>query len=99
MVSLFDETHGKDDIGEIYRQMEENCPDPSSNSKKLWELRREARIASHNASPEVMLERAVAMLAKSGTMPEWFNQCPTASGIGNSFRNRPYHGVVAWIRQ
>ena len=35
-----------------------------------------------------MLEKAVAMLAKNGHMPGWFNQCPTASGIGDSSRNR-----------
>ena len=28
------------------------------------------------------------MLAKNGHMPGWFNQCPTASGIGDSSRNK-----------
>ena len=35
-----------------------------------------------------MLERAVAILAANGHMPGWFNQCPVASGIGDSTRNR-----------
>ena len=35
-----------------------------------------------------MLEKAVAMLAANGHMPGWFNQCPAASGIGDSTRNR-----------
>ena len=35
-----------------------------------------------------MLEKAVAMLAAKGHMPGWFNQCPTASGIGDSSRNK-----------
>ena len=35
-----------------------------------------------------MLERAVATLAANGHMPGWFNQCPAASGIGGSSRNR-----------
>ena len=35
-----------------------------------------------------MLEKAVAMLAENGHMPGWFNQCPTASGIGDSSRSR-----------
>ena len=35
-----------------------------------------------------MLEKAVAMLAANGHMPGWFNQCPTASGIGGSSRTR-----------
>ena len=35
-----------------------------------------------------MLEKAVAIFAYNGYMPGWFNQCPTASGIGDSARNR-----------
>ena len=35
-----------------------------------------------------MLEKAVAMLAENRHMSGWFNQCPTASGIGDSSRNR-----------
>lgn len=88
MASLFDGTKDSDDIGEIYRRMNDNCPTPTSNSKKLWKLRRETDIAPHNASREQILEKAVAMLAKNGNMPGWFNQCPAASGIGNSSRNR-----------
>ena len=81
MASLFDQTKGIDDIGEIYRQIERNCPNPSSNSKKLWVLRRKTNIDSRYYSDEKMLERAVAMLAYIGHMPGWFNECPTASGF------------------
>ena len=88
MASLFDGTHGKDDIGEIYRRMEKNCPNPQSRSKRLWEFRRETNIAAHNSSKEIMLERAVVMLAYNENMPGWYNQCPTASGIGDSSRDR-----------
>ena len=35
-----------------------------------------------------MLEKAVAMLAARGHMQGWFNQCPTASGIGDSLLDR-----------
>ncbi|MDE0167623.1 MAG: hypothetical protein OXH92_05620 [Bryobacterales bacterium] len=87
MASLFDKTKGMEDIAEILSQMEANIPCPSSTSRKLWQLRRTTDISSHNRSRETMLEKAVAMLAENGHMPEWFNQCPTASGIGDSSRS------------
>ena len=88
MASLFDNTGGLDDIGEIYRRMEANCPNPASTSKKLWELRRATNISSYNTSEETMLEKAVAILAARGHMQGWFNQCPTASGICDSLADR-----------
>ena len=88
MASLFDGTMGLEDIAEILRQMEANIPHPWSTSQKLWQLRRATDISSHNRSRETMLEKAVAMLAVNGHMPGWFNQCPTASGIGDSTRSR-----------
>ena len=46
-----------------------------------------------------MLEKAVAMLAENRHMPGWFNQCPTASGIGDSSRNRHSNiDLVHWSR-
>ena len=88
MASVFDGTEDSDDIGEIYRRMNDNCPAPLSTSEKLRELRRATRIAPHNTSREKIIEKAVAMLAKNGHMPGWFNQCPAASGIGDSSRNK-----------
>ena len=76
------------DIAAILGRMEANCPAPSSASRSLWQLRRATDIAPHNASFETMLEKAVAKLAEMGHMPGWFNQCPTASGIGDSSRTR-----------
>ena len=84
MPALFDGTCGTDDIGEILDRMQANCPRPSSNSGMLWRLRRAASISDHNRSREKLLEKAVAMLACNGHMPRWFNQCPVASGIGDS---------------
>ncbi len=84
MGSLFDRTENLEDIGEIYDRMQANCPDPSSNSQELWKLRQACDISARNKSSEKMLEKAVAMLAYNGYMPGWFNQCPTASGIGDS---------------
>ena len=88
MASPFDGTKDIEGIGEIYRRMTMNCPNPSSTSKRLWELRRASHIAPHNLSDETMLEKAVVMLAANGHMHGWFNQCPTASGIGDHSRNR-----------
>ena len=88
MAGLFDGTEEMDCVGEIYRRMATDCPDPSSNSRKLWQLRQATDIGCRNRRCETMLEKSVAMLAKNGHMPGWFNQCPAASGIGDSSRNR-----------
>ena len=64
-----------DRIGARYRGR------PVSPSEKLWQLRRAARIASHNPSVETILEKSVAMLAKNRHMPGYFNRCPVAAGI------------------
>ena len=88
MASLFDGAEGMEDIAEIIGRMKANVPHPASTSSKLWTLRRATRIASHHRGRETLLEKAVAMLAANGHMPGWFNQCPAASGIGDSSRNR-----------
>ena len=88
MGSLFDGTKHMDEIEKIYKQMEDNCPAPRSTSQKLWELRRKCDIAPHHRAPETMLEKAVATLAASGHMPDWYNQCPVASGITVSSMSR-----------
>ncbi len=97
MASLFDGTEGMENIGEIYDRMEANCPHPRSTSQKLWELRRACKISPHNTSPETMIEKAVCMLAEKGHLPGWFNQCPTASGINDSSRDRKSNvDLVHW---
>ena len=88
MAGLFEGTERMEDIAEILGRMKANIPHPSSTSKKLWKLQQKTHVASHNSSPETMLEKAVAMLAAKEHMPGWFNQCPTASGIGDSSRTR-----------
>ena len=70
---------------------------PAARSARLWELRRAAKIAPHNRSPETMLERSVAMLAQRGHMPCYFNQCPAASGIfGADSDKRTNVDLVRW---
>ena len=85
---LFDGTCGIENIVEILDRMQDNCPCPSSNSKGLWKLRRKRCLRDHHPSGETLLGKAVAMLAHHGHMPDWFNQCPAASGIGGSTRYR-----------
>ena len=50
-------------------------------SRENWRSERVTTLGGHNKSPEVLLERAVAMLGKSGVMPGWLNQVPVASGL------------------
>ena len=69
MANLFNGTEGMKDIGKIYARLAANCPRPSSDSEKLWELRRTTKISAHSPNKETMLEKAVAMLADNGYMP------------------------------
>ncbi len=99
MSTLFDGTHETDDIIKILERMKANCPRPSSNSEKLWQLRRAVSVADRNRSRETLLEKAIAMLARNGHMPGWFNQCPVASGIGDSTGSkRRCVDLVHWCR-
>ena len=97
MGSLFYKTGGKFNINKILKRMEKNCSKPASNSKALWKLRHATRIKSDNKRTEIMLEKSVAMLAKNEHMSDWFNQCPTASGIvcSNSDKKRSVD-LVRW---
>ena len=96
MASLFDKTEGMYCIGDILHRMEKNCPKPGSTSKKLWKLRRKTNMKLNSKRSETLLEKSVSMLAQNGHMQGWFNQCPTASGIGDSSRNR--HSNVDLVR-
>ena len=96
MPTLFDGTSGSDDIVAILDRMAANIPRPFSNSRSLWRLRHATNVSGHNVSRETLLERAVAMLAARGHMQDWFNQCPAASGIGDSSNTR--HSSVDLVR-
>lgn len=97
MPTLFEGTYETDDIREILDRMRANCPRPSSNSGKLWKLRRRTNVSGHNPSRETLFEKAVAMLADNGHMPRWFNQCPVASGIGGPTKyKRSNIDLVHW---
>lgn len=96
MACLFDGTEDIEDLGKICDQMEVNCPHPCSNSKELWKLRHATEISPGSTFKEIMLEKAVANLAKREHMPDWFNQCPAASGIGDSGNKRSSVDLVHW---
>ena len=50
-------------------------------SKENWRTRPVTRLSNRNKSPEVLLERSVAMLAELDAMRGWVNQVPIASGL------------------
>ena len=71
-------------IDGLYEQMVVNYSRGSvSQSEMLWCCRRAIDIKDDNERRETLLEKAVARLAHADHMPEWFNQCPVASGITN----------------
>jgi len=57
-------------------------------SRENWRSDRVTTLADHNKSPEVLLERAVAMLGEAGTLPGWLNQVPVASGLIDDRSNK-----------
>ena len=73
----------------LYSRIAANLADEASSpSNPLWACRRVTSIGDGNPSRETMLERAVANLAENGHMPGWFNQCPVASGLTDSGKDR-----------
>lgn len=51
-------------------------------SKENWRLEKRLFLASHNASPEKTLEKAIAR------QEDWYNQIPTASGLFNQHSDK-----------
>lgn len=72
-------------VNGLYERLADNVPPRIvAQSRMLWTCRHATRIADRNESPETLLEKAVARLAKHDHMPGWFNQCPVATGIVSS---------------
>jgi hypothetical protein len=67
-------------VAELYRSIEGKCA-KTSTSKQNWRWVPQTKIADGNKSPEVLLERAVAILAKNKHLPDWSNQIPAISGM------------------
>ena len=76
-------------VNGLYERLADNVPPRIvAHSGMLWKCRHATRIADRNQSPETLLEKVVASLAKHDHMPGWFNQCPVASGIIRSHSDR-----------
>ena len=67
-------------ISDLYNQIESNRSDRMP-SRENWRLERQTTISPVNRSPEVLLERAIAVLGGRGILDEWYNQIPVASGL------------------
>lgn len=50
-------------------------------SRQNWRWELQSQISPANRSPEVVLERAVAMAGKASGVSDWANQIPVASGL------------------
>ena len=50
-------------------------------SRENWRTKRQTYLCGKNRSPEVLLERAIALLGEHGVLSDWFNQVPVASGL------------------
>ncbi len=69
-------------VSDLYNCIESNRSDRKPSSEN-WRSKPVTTLNDDNKSPEVLLERAVAMLGKAGVLPDWFNQVPVASGLVN----------------
>ena len=50
-------------------------------SRQNWRRERQTKLNPENKGPEVLLERAIALLGSRGLLENWFNQVPVASGL------------------
>jgi len=67
-------------VSDLYRQIENNQTDRKP-SRENWRIERQINLDPGNRSPEILLERAIALLGERGILKEWFNQVPVASGL------------------
>jgi len=67
-------------VRKLYQSIERKCA-KQSRSKQNWRWAPQTELADHNKGPEVLLERAIAILAKRKHLPDWSNQIPAISGL------------------
>lgn len=67
-------------VSDLYRRIENNMTDRIP-SRENWRIERQTNLDPGNRSPEILLERAIALLGERGILKEWFNQIPIASGL------------------
>lgn len=74
-------------VSDLYRLIEENRSDHSPScgmpSRQNWRLERQvSTLSPNNRSPEILLERAIALLGEERDfLADWYNQIPVASGL------------------
>lgn len=74
-------------ISDLYARIEHNWSHrdrQSPPSLQNWRSEPQTTLDKDNRSPEVLLERAVAILGSRDILPGWFNQVPVASGLVDS---------------
>ncbi len=74
-------------VSDLYEQIERNRTDRVP-SKENWRVMQVTTLADENRSPEILLERAIAILGEDRILAEWFNQIPVASGLVNDRANK-----------
>lgn len=67
-------------ISDLYGQIERNRSEHTP-SQENWRSERQTTLNPRNRSPEVLLERAIAILGEREILEGWFNQVPVASGL------------------
>ena len=67
-------------VSDLYERIEKNRSERSP-SKSNWQPRRQTYLNPENKSPEVLLERAIAILGRREILGGWYNQIPVASGL------------------
>lgn len=68
-------------ISGLYGRIEVNRTSSRTPSDENWRTKCQTTLANGNKSPEVLLERAIAILGNRGIMKGWCNQVPVASGL------------------
>lgn len=74
-------------VSKLYNCIEGNRSDRTPSIEN-WRLDPVTTVSPQNKSPEVLLERAIALLATQGHLSGWYNQIPVASGLINESANK-----------
>ena len=74
-------------ISDLYGRIEANRTSRTP-SKENWRSSCQTRLDPGNRSPEILLERAIAILGEKGIMEGWCNQVPVASGLVDEYADK-----------
>ncbi len=64
----------------LFAQLENNWAGRIPSSMN-WKIRKKTNLNPINQSPEILLERAIAILSERDFISDWYNQLPIASGL------------------